>query len=204
MLRINRKFFVLISTVYIAVGLVHVLVVRPAYLEWGATLPELNMPLPGDSEVPANVETSTRAITINAPAAEIWQWIVQIGQDRGGWYSFYWLENLFAANMHNTDRIVADWQTLNVGDQLPFLEGGTGDTFNAGVTGIDPQRALVLEGWTLYLIPIDAEHTRLVVRYPALDAVGSAAAYYYPIFEPAHFLMESGMMLGIKERAEGR
>lgn len=131
MLRINRKFFVLISTVYIAVGLVHVLVVRPAYLEWGAILP-------GDSEVPANIETSTRAITINAPAAEIWQWIVQIGQDRGGWYSFYWLENLFAANMHNTDRIVADWQTLNVGDQLPFLEGGTGTHSTQRSPGLIP------------------------------------------------------------------
>lgn len=202
MLRINRKFVLSMSILYIVVVFMHVFLVRPKYMVWGATLPELAMQLPGDDEIPANTVISTRAVTINAPADRIWPWIVQIGQDRAGWYSFDWMENLFAANMHNADSIVDVWQTVQIGDQLPFLEGGSGDTFTSEVTEVDPGRALVMEGWTLYLIPIDAESTRLVVRYPGVDGAGLGALYYYPIFEPAHFLMETGMMLGIKQRSE--
>ena len=51
-------------------------------------------------------------------------------------------------------------------------------------------------------MPIDDETTRLVVRYPSFDVSGVNGIYYYPVFEPAHFIMEAGMMLGIKDRAE--
>lgn len=145
MLRINRIFVILLRIIYVVVVILHILVVRPAYLEWVATAPKLNMLLPSDAEVPDTVKTSTRGIIINVPTIEVWRWLVQIGQDRGGWYSFHWLENLFAANMNNTDHIVDEWQTLQIGDRLPFLEGGENDTFTAEVTAIDPELALVLE-----------------------------------------------------------
>ena len=71
---------------------------------------------------------------------------------------------------------------------------------HATVAAIEPEQALVLDGgWTFYLQPIDAGDTRLIVRYFCKDN----PIYYFTIFEPAHFLMESGMMLGIKARAEG-
>ena len=75
----------------------------------------------------------------------------------------------------------------------------------AKIALLDPGRVLVLKGgWAFYLQPIDAQTTRLIVRYASFPVKGSwaAALFYYPIFEPAHFVMEAGMMMGIKQRAE--
>jgi len=101
----------------------YVLAVRPWHLRWGATDEEVSRPMPGDELVAHPNVLSTHAITINAPVEEVWPWLVQIGQDKGGFYSYSWLENLV---------------------------------------------------WLLALV----------------------------VFEPAHFIMERKMMLGLKERAE--
>lgn len=196
---LNRKFIAGLVLLYLIVIGLHISIVRPQYLNWGATMIEEMVPLPGDKDIPATSAVTTRAITIRATPHEIYQWIVQIGQDRGGWYSFTWLENLFGANMHNTDSIVPAWQNIAIGDKIPYLEGGA---MAATITYIEPDKALSFQGWTFYLVPIDASSTRLVVRYPSFDVSGSGALYYYAAFEPAHFIMESGMMLGIKDRAE--
>lgn len=130
--------------------------------------------------------------------------MVQLGQGRGGFYSYSWLENLFAADMHNVNEILPELQQLQVGDRLALMRGGEqSPVTSTEVTLIEPGHALVLgEGWTLALVPVDAQTTRLIVRYPWVVDGPANALYYYPIFEPAHFLMESGMMLGIKTRAE--
>lgn len=170
--------------------------VRPWHAGWGATAQEQVMSLPGDSlgvDAPA---VTTRAVTIHAPAAVAWQWLVQIGQGRGGWYSYDWMENLFGAGMHNADAIEPSLQQIAVGDSILFTQMG----LHATVVKVETQRALVLDGgWTFYLVPLDGDHTRLIVRYFCKDD----PLYYFTIFEPAHFLMESGMMLGLKARAEG-
>lgn len=196
---VNRRFIGSLLILYVLVIVVHIGVLRPQYLEWGATMIEQIIPLPGDNEIPTRSMVTTRAITIHAPAHEIWKWIVQIGQDRGGWYSFTWLENLFGAHMTNTNVIVDEWQSIAIGDKIPYLEGGA---MSATISYIELDKALVFQGWTFYLVPIDEDSTRLVVRYPSFDVSGFNAIYYYPIFEPAHFIMEAGMMLGIKDRAE--
>src|SRR5918994_7083921 len=72
----------------------YALVVRPWHLRWGATEEGIAKPLPGDELVPNPAIESTRAITVNAPVEEVWPWLAQIGQDRGGFYSYEWLENL--------------------------------------------------------------------------------------------------------------
>jgi hypothetical protein len=175
-------------------------VLRPWHMGWGASAAEIGGPLPGDPYIPPQAVVSTRAVTIHAPTAEVWPWIVQLGQGRAGFYSYDWLENLFAADMHNADRIVPVLQQLQVGDHLSLQRDGP----FAVVAVIEPQRALVAEGgWSWVLVPIDNHTTRLIVRYASFP-VGDLASklYYYPIFEPAHFVMESGMMLGIKTRAE--
>jgi hypothetical protein len=181
-----------------------VLVVRPWYMQWGATEQEVVLPLPGDRFIPTDAVASTRAITIHAPADHVWRWMVQLGQGRGGFYSYSWLENLFTADMHNVDMLMPELQQLQVGDRLALMRNGEQSSVTSTeVTVLEPGRTLVLgEGWTLALVPVDAQTTRLIVRYPwMVDSVANAL-YYYPIFEPAHFLMESGMMLGIKARAE--
>src|SRR6476646_9824037 len=79
-------------------------------LGWGATPAELRRAWPGDELSPLATEISTRCVTIAAPADVVWSWLVQIGQDRAGFYSYAWLENLFRCAMPRVDRIVAEWQ----------------------------------------------------------------------------------------------
>jgi hypothetical protein len=90
-------------------------VLRPWHMRWGATASEITMSLPGDAYILPQTIVSTRAITIRAPVAAVWPWIVQLGQGRGGFYSYEWLENLFAAGMHNADQITPELQRVSTG-----------------------------------------------------------------------------------------
>jgi hypothetical protein len=106
---------------------------------WGTTPEERTMTLPGD-ELIADASTVTRGITVDAPGDEVWRWLVQIGQDRGGWYTYDWLENLFALDIHSSDEIREEWQHLAVGDRVVQVPPGWG-----------PQRAgysMPVAGWT--------------------------------------------------------
>lgn len=182
----------------------YVFLIRPWHLKWGATEEELKMPLPGDELVKHPKLNATHAITINAPVAEVWPWLVQVGQKRGGFYSYTWLENLVGCEMSNADQIVAEWQDLKVGDEVwlhpkaPPLK----------VLAMEPGRAIVFENsWTFVLHPIDDHTTRLIIRgrgdfNPDLKNALLNFILWRGVFEPAHFIMERKMMLGIKERAE--
>jgi hypothetical protein len=194
-----RRFIAVTLLVTVVVGALYALVVRPYHLRWGALDAELVLALPGDRFIAPNTIVSTRAITIDAPPEAVWPWLVQMGQGRGGFYSFDWLENLFAANMQNAERIEPALQPLAVGDRFSLQEDGP----YAEVSLVVPGQSLSLEGWSYHLQPLNDQQTRLIVRYPSfvVDSPG-AAFYYYVIFEPAHFVMEAGMMLGIKLRAE--
>jgi hypothetical protein len=179
----------------ILVFAIYGIVVRPWHAGWGATAQEQAMTLPGDVLGAGAPAVTTRAVTIHAPAESVWRWLVQLGQGRGGWYSHDWLENLFGAEMQNAEAIDPALQQLTVGDKLRFTEMG----LHATVVGIEPERSLVLDGgWTFYLAPLGPDSSRLIVRYFCKDN----PLYYFTVFEPAHFLMEAGMMLGIKVRAE--
>ena len=61
---------------------------------------------------------STRAVGIEAPAADVWRWLVQIGVGRGGMYSYDWLENLIGLHIHSAETIRDEWQHLSVGDRV--------------------------------------------------------------------------------------
>jgi hypothetical protein len=89
-------------------------------MNWGATADEQRMTLPGDELLPDPSARFTRAITIHAPQSRVWPWIVQIGQDRAGFYSNTWLENLTGADIHNADAIHPEWQRRAVGDRVPL------------------------------------------------------------------------------------
>ena len=109
---------------------------------WGATEEEQVIALPGDELTPPPVEQNTRAITIAAPPEEVWPWLVQMGADRGGFYSYAWLENLFGLQIHNADRIHQEWQQLAVGEPL------WGDRRQRGgwvIEHVEPNVALVLK-----------------------------------------------------------
>ena len=98
----------------------YVLAVRPRLLRWGASTQEAAGPLPGDELVPTPRMQSTRAVTINAPAASVWPWLVQLGAGRGGMYSYDLLENAAGLGIHSADRILPEHQRLDVGDVIPL------------------------------------------------------------------------------------
>jgi uncharacterized protein YndB with AHSA1/START domain len=157
-------------------------VIRPWHLRWGAE-PEDEGPI-------------VHAVTIDAPVEEVWPWLAQLGQDRAGFYSYEWLENLAGCEMKNADRIHPDWQQRELDETVHLHPAG-----GLKVTVFEPGRALGLEGWgTFFLEPLGAAQTRLIARGGVPRGVG-AAAYGMPMEIP-HFLMERRMLLGIKERAE--
>ncbi|MBL8120310.1 MAG: hypothetical protein JNJ78_22460 [Anaerolineae bacterium] len=195
--RFSRLLLLLLAMALL--GFSYYVVVRPWHMRWGATETERVMPLPGDRFIPPGAIVSTRAITINAPPQAVWPWLMQIGQGRAGFYSHDWLENLFAARMENVEVLDPSIPPLQIGDQVSMQHDGPALT----VSVVEPERALAFDGWTLYLHPQQDGTTRLIVRYPF--AVGESLwdkVYYYAIFEEWHFVMETGMMLGIKQRAE--
>jgi hypothetical protein len=185
---------------YAIVAMVYWIFIRPAHISWGATAAEQQMKFPADELISPNRVVTTRAISIKAPKEKIWPWIAQTGQNRGGFSSYYWLENLFAANMNNADSIVPQWQNPQPGDTVYFGE----DEGYELISFVKPNIYYSLGGWTLYLDSVDSNNTRLIVRYPSMEVKQSnfAKVYYYGLFESLHFIMESGMMMGIKKRAE--
>ncbi len=190
--------------------------VRPRFLHWGATDEERHRDLPGDDIVEDARYTATRAVTIEAPPEAVWPWLAQMGQTRGGFYSYEWLENLFGLNIHNADRVIPELQHLRPGDLVPLAPG---NRLALQVETIEPPHTLVLrtpgnladhlaEGhvigtWTFAVEPLDEESSRLIVRWRSTyrrTALGAIANRY--ALEPVHFLMERKMLLGIKARAE--
>lgn len=169
----------------------------PWMRSWGSTPEERRRALPGDELVPEPGLIVTHAITIDAPAEAVWPWVAQIGQDRGGFYSYEWLENLAGCEIRNADRVHPEWQQRQIGEPVPLFPGTPG----LPVTVFEPGRALGLEGWGLLLVePAGAGRSRLIVR--GRIARGAATAFYLTLLEIPHFVMERQMLLGIKRRAE--
>lgn len=186
-------------------------VLLPWMTTWGASAEEARMALPGDELVPDPTFQSTRAVTIMAPPERIWPWLVQIGQDRGGFYSYDWLENLVGADIHNTDRIVSEWQHRVRGDFVPSLRpdyagGRVRDIAGWRIGWIEPNRGFALIGWGAFvLVPLDRDSTRLIVRTRTAAVPGAFFSRFADIMlgRPIHFVMERRMLLGITERVEG-
>ncbi|MET0419195.1 MAG: SRPBCC family protein [Actinoplanes sp.] len=193
----------------IATGLVAGAYSPPArrwYLGWGATPAERTRRLPGDDLIAHPDITSTRAITIAAPPAAVWPWLVQMGSGRGGAYTYDWIENLLGLDMHSADRILPEFQDLAVGDELPL----GGDAPRLRVEILDPDRTLALRStdgawlWSFHLAP-DRAGTRLISRNRiALPRpVWLQRLIGRLVMEPGSLIMERRMLLGIKERADG-
>ncbi len=173
-------------------------VIRPWHLRWGSTASDTAAELPGDELLPDEGLNIVHAISIGAPRGEVWPWVAQLGQDRGGFYSYEWLENMAGCRMRNADRIHPEWQLREVGETL-YLHPRNG----LKVTKFEPGVSLGLEGWgTIVLRPLEGDRTRLIVRSRVPQ--GTATALYASLMEIPHFLMERRMLLGIKDLAERR
>ncbi len=198
------------------------------YRRWGATPAETKKKLSGDELVPRPRMQSTRAITIQAPPAAVWPWLLQFGLKRGGWYSYDFLEAMSgAANFidgHSTWRIIPELQKLKVGDEIlmhPRIMPLT-------VSALEPERALIFHtrvdletkdffeldrkmpaqyvnsNWVFFLERSGRKATRLLVRsrldYNPPNLMNTIAWRVFT--DPISFVMERRMLLGIKERAE--
>jgi hypothetical protein len=183
---------------------------RRRQLRWGATDAEFTEPRPGDEVVPHADLTATRAITIHAGVDDVWPWIVQLGQGRGGFYSYDGLENLVGCQIHSALQINPDWQRLDVGDAVRLAP-----ELALTVAAAKPPRTLVLQGgvlpgttvapydftWTFDLSPVSPSTTRLVVRERYAYTRWWARFLVEPL-TVVSFLMSQRMLRGIRDRAE--
>jgi hypothetical protein len=194
--------------------------VRPWHLHWGAARDEAQRSYPGDQFLPQAKMVATHAITIEAPPQKVWPWLAQIGQGRGGFYSYDWIENMMGLDIHTADKILPEHQNIKIGDIVPLSPDG----FGIPVALLEPEKHLVLRGdtrldpgaipglaagdyfaatWAFYLEPLHGDRTRLIERWKADWSPTLKNAIFMRLFlEPGSFLMERKMLLGIKQRAE--
>ena len=110
---------------------------------WGADDEEITAVLPGDELVATGAPRTTRALTIDAPVEMVWPWLAQMGEDRGGFYSYSWLEKAAGADIHNADTIHSEWQNIRVGDTV-WLAHRYGERARQVVAAVKPKSHLVL------------------------------------------------------------
>lgn len=192
-------------------AIVGVLAVRRWQLRWGATSQEAGEPLPGDDLVTDPDLAATRAIAIGAPAGQVWPWIAQLGQGRGGFYSYDFLENLVGCDIHSVDRIVPAWQDVRVGDEIrlapqvaltvALLERGKSLVLRGGVPTGNTRPPYDFT-WAFALKDEPGGGTRLLVRERYAYTRPWARALVEPV-EAVSFVMSQKMLRGIRDRAEG-
>jgi hypothetical protein len=186
----------------------------PAIHRWGATDAEVARALPGDELLPRPALIWTNGIDIDAPPAQVWPWVAQLGDTRGGFYSYTFIENRVAALTgasgysvvyRNADRVVPEWQHPAPGD--PLIQG----TLN--VRAVQPGVWLLADttppaafGWTWLwrLDPLDGgARTRLVNRMRIQVGEAPPNLVAGSVMDLGGFVMQQRMMQGIKLRAEG-
>jgi hypothetical protein len=199
----------------------YALLVRPRLLRWGASEDEVRQPFPGAGIVPGGRRSATMAVTIDAPPLRVWPWLLQMGCDRAGWYSWDRLDN---GGVPSAERIHPEWQDVKVGDRLASTPGGRA-WFQ--VAALEPERFLGLRAtidlgrgrpfdpagprprayvdslWGFRLAEAPPGHTRLVVSGYACARPRLLQALADRLFwEPAHWVMQARQFANLKQRAE--
>lgn len=191
---------------------------------YGATSTERHAPMPGDALVGSPQTVANHATTIAAPPQQVWPWLVQVGWHRGGWYTARWVDRLlFPANAPSADRVLEEFQRLDVGDFIP--DGPPETECGFVVREVEEGSHLVLQStthlpllwrrrgtasicwsWSFVLAPVETAHgpgTRLVFRWRARTSPWWVTAGANLLLVPADLLMSRDMLRGLRTRAVG-
>lgn len=190
----------------IVLAVLVVIALTPWMDRWGATDAEIAATYPGDELLPEPASFVNRAITIDAPPEAIYPWIVQLDAKKGGWYSYTWLETyLLNCRMVNADRIHEEWQQLKVGDEVHMCPNEPAPPPYL-VAQIHPDQAIVLghqengewvDIYQFVIVPQADGTSRLILRTRTMMTGG-----FWAVIHPGIFVMERGLLYGVKERAE--
>ena len=196
-----------------------------AALQWlgrtyGATRDERRRALPGDDLTRRPMAQTTHAITIDAAPEQIWPWLVQMGWQRGGWYTAEWVDRmLFPDNGPSADHIVPELQRLDVGD--PIADGPPEARCEFVVADLEPNRYLVLHSrqhlpptwerrfgawidwtWAFVIDDLGDGGSRFIFRSRFRVGPWWVAAIYLLGVVPADFIMSRQMLRGVRARAQ--
>jgi hypothetical protein len=191
----------------------------PAW-RWHATRQESKRDLPGDGQIPEARNPATHGITIEASREAVWPWLVQMGCERAGWYSWDRLDN---GGRPSAERLVPELQATKVGEVLParpghpegfeVLELEAPETFVLGTyfnytklaqlewSEARPSRFLRAT-WVFVLEELGPARTRLLVRTRGLVRPIWLDLLMKAFFGPAHLIMQRKQLLNLKARAE--
>jgi hypothetical protein len=176
---------------------------------WGSTADEVNRAMPADAMVSDPTLVWNHALSIKAPAKEIYPWLVQIGDSRGAFYSITFIENIFCAlsgecRYVNADRIHPEWQSPEKGQQGIIMDYMVISDYVPGeyVLATASDKLPLHWTWLWYVEPVNENTSRLIVRHRTGFPADAPKGVITAVFN-AGFIMERGMMLGIKARAEG-
>jgi hypothetical protein len=197
------------------------LFVRPRLLRCGATATEAHQPYPGADLIPGGRRTATMAVTIGAPPSQVRPWLVQMGCNRAGWYSWDRLDN---RAIPSADRIHPEWQDVSVRDHLPSTSSGEvwfeiaalePERFRALRCALDLRRGRSFDtngkwphfysysSWCFLLDELPGLRTRLVVSGYARSNPRALTAILDVLFwEPVHWLMRTRQFASLRRRTE--
>jgi hypothetical protein len=216
------------ESIVAALEIIVLLPLNPLLRKWynrdGTTDAEVARSYDSDSLVPHPRQQYTRAITIHAPPAAVWSYLIQLGQERGGMYTYDLLENIAGCEMYTVDHIVPEWQSIEIGMAVRFGPKGKSYPLQK-VVSFKPTQSLVLAGadlkteqiaiwsepmpenyiistWAFYLESIGPARTRLITRSRLDFAGGAGVAIMWRVTEVLNFVMERKMLRVIKRLAE--
>lgn len=209
-----------VRNLLICAGLAATATARTIYWmnRWGASVEEIYEVLPGDELIEEPAGQATMAVTVQAPPERIWPWLIQVGQDRGGMYSYDWLEQAIGLDIQSAEEIREEWQQLSSGDRVQVVPPGWGPLPNGyafKVAQVDPPNTLVLRQgppedpwdgvWTFAIRSAGPGTSRLISRTRTHQDSGFGALLLRgatSIGIPITWLMTRKMLLTLKERAE--
>ena len=206
-----------------AAAVVYGACVRARLMRWGATVEEVAGPYPGADLVPDGERGATMAVTIGVPPDQVWPWLVQLGGDRGGWYSWDHLDN---AGRPSADRVHPEWQDIALGDHVTYRTRRHGPVDAWEVAALDRNRFLGLRGlsdlrgrrldptqprpsayteglWGFLSNELPGGSTRLVIGgYQAFRPRWLGRLLTYWLYPPVVWIMQARMMAALKRNVE--